>query len=378
MKNLKNTLLVPLFMAFLFSCNNESIKDAEKVIANQEVDTIQTLENEQMMLKVDLYGGAYFDLHLKSNKVNPFTWHLTKEQMPVNNKRGAAFQGHFLCLGRWGKPTPGEIEAGVPHNGQASNTMWTAETSQPQMLIMSNYAPRDGMNVVRTIQLDEKASIYYVKEEIKNVTTIARLNNVVQHATLGPPFLAEATIINSNATAGFNQSMDPSDDHFKEFNWPEAVMDKAGNNKVSAERTDNDSNYCCTYIFDEPYGWVTATNPELNVLMGFIWLTREYPFLDLWQHNDKTGKPAAKGLEFGTTGIGESYRKILSKDNRFRGHNSFELLDACQTVSKSFAGFIVEVESNFKGVATIQLKNGQLIITEKGNGQTHSLPFRGL
>src|SRR5688572_12524081 len=86
-----------------------------------------TIYNNEASLTVDLFGGAIIDFHLHQEKINPLTFVFSPEQMPENNKGGAPYQGHFLCMGRWGEPSAGEIRAGVPNHGQVSNILWKLE-----------------------------------------------------------------------------------------------------------------------------------------------------------------------------------------------------------------------------------------------------------
>src|ERR1700755_3260544 len=83
------------------------------------------LENSLCSLTVDSFGGAITNFHLKDEQqINPLSFAFTQEQMPENNKNGAPYQGHFLCLGRWGLPSEGEIKTGVPNHGEAANIHW--------------------------------------------------------------------------------------------------------------------------------------------------------------------------------------------------------------------------------------------------------------
>ena len=66
------------------------------------------IENESASLSINLDGGAIIDFQLKTTGINPLSFLYPNDLMPSNNKNGAAYQGHFLCLGRWGEPSSGE------------------------------------------------------------------------------------------------------------------------------------------------------------------------------------------------------------------------------------------------------------------------------
>jgi len=330
---------------------------------------VHTLSNEQMALQIDLFGGAYTNLALrKPESVNPLTWKLTRKEMPPNNQNGAPFQGHFLCLGRWGSPTQGEIEKGVPHNGQATNTMWKrGEASDKRTLHMSNSTPLDGMHIERKVHLNEKKPVFHVTEKITNTTSIARLNNVVQHVTLGPPFLNAQTVINANAREGFLQEFAYPDPAKYAFCFPFARIDEKGID-LDLRKTQPAQNYVSTHLMGDSIGWVTALQPEKNLVIGYIWKTAAYPWINIWNQTENQ-KPVAKGIEFGTTGIGRPYNQLLRVPARFHGHESYEFLDAGQTVVKKFTGFISRVPENVKAIKKVERKNGRIFIYTQ-NGKT--------
>jgi hypothetical protein len=354
-------LIFGFLMSFMFLFTHN--RDAEA----QKQETVHTLRNETMILGVDLYGGAFVDIHLGDPKsVNPLTWKLSSSEMPANNRDGAPFRGHFLCLGRWGSPTKGEIKQGVPHNGQASNIMWKIEEeSGSRMLVMSNKAPLDGMKVKRMMQLDKKRPVFYVTEKVTNTTTVGRLNNVVQHVTLGPPFLDEKMRINCNAREGFLQEFSFPDPEKYSFCWPFARVDEEDLN-LDLRKTHTGENYVSTHLVGDTLGWVIALNPDKNLVIGYIWNTNEYPWLNIWNQT-RNGRPVAKGLEFGTTGIGKPYTQLLEKETFFHGVPSWEFLDAGETAVKSFTGFITRVPPGFKNVERV-IKQGDTIalIDKKG------------
>lgn len=332
-------------------------------------DTLYTLENDNLSLTISAFGGAYVQASVPGSDVNPFSWSLTKEQMPDNNKGGALFQGHFLCLGRWGSPTEGEIQAGVPHNGQASNTWWLVdEKSDRQQLIMSNYAPMDGMFVKRKVELRDDSPVFYVRESVENITSILRLNNVVQHITLGYPFFDTSMQVNSNAGAGFLQSMSYPDPYAYSFQWPKGIKDSL-RTPLNLEVSHDPFSYVASHIYMDSIGWLTAVNPDLGLLIGYLWRTADYPWANIW-HQYVDEKPWAKGLEFGTTGVGRSYQELLELDTRFHGIPSFEYLDAREKVEKHYVGFFIPVEAGYEGVKDVVIQNNTLQIIPNNNKQT--------
>ncbi len=342
---------------------------ANKKKAKVATPTIVTLSNSTSQLSIDLQGGAIVDFHLKASKINPFTWKVTTEQMPANNKPGAVFQGHFLCLGRWGAPTEGEMKAGVPHNGQAGRDTWKLESAQNTGFAkMTANAPNDGITVERTVQMDATNAAYKVTEKVKNVTSVGRLFNIVQHATIGAPFLDSTTLIDSNAKQGFLQTMCYPNPAAYEFVFPNAYADST-KAPLNLRTSNNKDSYVSTHIFTDSIGWIIAATPNKKMLVGYIWKTKDYPWLNLWQQW-LDGKLWAKGLEFGTTGVGKSYQELLAVDTRFHGRQSYLFLDATETVAKSYIGFEIQIPANFTGVENLKFINNCIEIDAKtSNGE---------
>jgi hypothetical protein len=119
-----------------------------------------------------------------------------------------------------------------------------------------------------------------------------------------------------------------------------------------------------THIFNDSIGWITATNAAERLMLGYIWKTKEYPWVNVWQQW-KENRLWAKGLEFGTTGIGKSYQELLAINTSFHGISSYRLLDAGKFVEKSFYCFLLPIPAGFKGVKSIQLYKGNIEVTGK-------------
>ncbi len=355
---------------YALSCGIRNTDNFASVVEAANEDAVVLLENETSSLAINLFGGAFTDFHLKNKPINPLSWQVLPEKMPENNQNGAPFRGHFLCLGRWGSPSEGEIAAGIPHNGEQSNTFWALKENNNALSIkLYNEAPLDGLTVTREVHLSPESPVFKVVESFKNVNTLGRVSNVVQHPTLGPPFLSSSTRVFSNAGKGFLQKLSYPEPEKHAFDWPN--IDVAEENiQVDFSRSDHGFNGVATHIFnkEDTTGWIAAYSPDSQLMMGYVWDTREYPWLNVW-HHEVDGEVKAKGLEFGTTGIGRPYKDLLMQDTRFFGHNSFEYIDAGEQIVKSYYCFLVEVDNPQSEVTNVALEDGKLIVYTSDQGQ---------
>lgn len=374
MKNrlIKYRYVVVLLLDIAFiSASLPAKKIFGKRTTNQPATSVISLTNGISRLLIDTHGGAIVGFILDSTSVNPYSWRVNTGQMPQNNKEGAVFQGHFLCLGRWGAPTAGEMKAGVPHNGQSSRDFWKVDSLvNGSLLKMSSKAPLDGIEVRRTVRIAGQSPVFKVTEKIKNINSAGRLFNVVQHVTVGPPFLDSTTVVNTNAKEGFMQTMSYPDPAAFEYTWPAGFIDST---KVTLDLTKSSMqhSYVSTHIFADSIGWFTASSPKSRLLVGYIWKTAEYPWINIW-NQVVDGKLWAKGLEFGTTGIGRSYQELLSVDTRFHGRSSFFFLDATETVEKSYICFQLKIPAGFSGVKSVVLKDGVISVVEKNKATNYT------
>ena len=64
------------------------------------------IRNEKCTLSVNKKGGCITGFQLGREGVNPFTFQM-KHESPFHE--AIEFKGHFLCLGRWGDPSEGEL-----------------------------------------------------------------------------------------------------------------------------------------------------------------------------------------------------------------------------------------------------------------------------
>jgi hypothetical protein len=316
-----------------------------------------TVCNERACVTTDLNGGAITDFHLEGDRINPLSFAFSKEQMPPNNKAGAPYQGHFLCLGRWGEPSEGEKNAGIPHHGQVANMLWQRDTTtNERTLHMRADSPLEGLQVERTLALDVENALYGVEEKVTNIRSLGRLYNMVQHPTLSSPFLDGATVVACNGTVGFDQSgRTPAEKN--PLHWPVGTDENGHSFGLASPGRPYNSVF--SFIVDKraEYGWISAFSPRYRLLLGYLWRRRDYPWIHLWQHWE-AGEIRYRGIEFGTAGIHRPFKNILETGVRLFGEKTVEYIDAGETVSRRYLSLLFKTEEDFNGMAPFTIENG--------------------
>jgi hypothetical protein len=310
-------------------------------------------------LRIELAGGVLSDFHLAGDAVNPL--------------RG---MGHFLCLDRWGPPSEAEAKNGMPFHGEASKAEWRV-TRQPTRrdggieAEMSSELSLAGLSVKRTIRLSDTSALAVVREEVTNRNKLGRIYNMVQHPTIGPPFLDAETRVDAGAERGFMQSSPLPNPERPEVRWPDALHQ---GKRVDLRRlTDSPDPNVVSYEATGPQGWTTATAPKQQRLIGYVWQSAEYPWFNAWRHVEN-GKPALRGLEFGTTGLHQPFPVLVAKGRIF-DLPLYTHLDAGESKTRSYAVFLARTPAGFEGVKSVTRENGRLVIQERTDAnQRLSIP----
>jgi hypothetical protein len=339
-------------------------------------DTI-VLENETARVVFDLGGGSLAGFRFKATELNPLSWNT-----PAPGDPSVHGMGHFLCLDRWGPPSAAEGANGMPYHGEASNVRWQvvrlpAERNGATEAEMTAALPKAGLFVRRTIRLSAKAPVMEVREEVTNRNRLGRLYNMVQHATIAPPFLDEDTLVDCNGRKGFAQGGELPFPEEPSFFWPRAL--NRDGVAVDMRRLGSDANpNVVSYTIEAGNGWVTAGSPKAGLLIGYLWKRTDYPWVSLWR-DVRNGHPAARGLEFGSTGLHQPF-PILVKKRQIWGRPLFEYLDAEESVTRSYTAFLMKIPTDFAGVGSIEQNGQELHVRERTevNPREWIVDLRGL
>lgn len=311
--------------------------------------TIIHLENAHALLSVDLNGGAITDFHLKQIPINPLTFRLKKEQMPANSRKGAPFQGHFICAPRWGAPSEDEAKKGLPYHGELSNMMWTETPSKGNIISMEALSKAEELHIQRNIEIIENT--FAVTETVRNISARTRTVNIVQHPTIAAPFLDSDTRLFCNASDGYHNQYSGNPSKMQTL-WPKAMYPDYTFTDISHSHSGKTAVHSYIVKPSDRYGWLVAYSPKYQLLFGYIWERFTYPWINLWcdYHN---GKIRYRGLEFGVTGIHQPADIILQNISTIFGQPIFEVVNAGCTLKKRYHCFLEQHPGTFTNILSV-------------------------
>ena len=350
-------LLASFIVLFLINCSR-GIGDENFI-----------LNNGIVQVSVASSGGGITDFRFLDHAVNPLNWEIERDPASIEKPY---LRGHFLCLDRWGAPSNAEAENGMTFHGEAAYASWrlvdrgeSAESRQEAEMIWE--LPIAQMTVRRVMWLEDNQAVLVVREHITNTGKLGRIYNIVQHPSIAPPFLDSATIVDSNAQYGFVQGSVMPESVAAAGLWPNTMIEGELEDLRRFQNDETGTRYSdvSTFIFDDAqeYGWVTASSPNTGLLLGYLWRVEAYPWLAIWRARSN-GRVAARGLEFGTTGLHQPYAELV-RVGRILGRSIYEYIDANETVEKSYIAFLVKIPHDFQGVAEINYSDGKLELIER-------------
>ena len=327
------------------------------------------LENPVARLTVDLLGGSFVEFQFQDQKLNPLVWNNSGE--PDQPRQ----MSHFLCLDRWGWPSKAEAAGGMPYHGEAGLVEWRI-VDPPRVTVggvrahLRTTLPMANLAVSRRIHLDCKEAVFTVTESVTNLNQLGSVLNMVQHPSIGPPFLDERTVIDANATEGFVLANTmPNPERWPTW-WPQA-LDSDGQSVNMRYLQDNHDPNVVAYVIEEKLGWTTAASPAHGLLIGYVWKTADYPWFIAWRRAEH-GKPFARGIEFGTTGLDWPQGELVRKGRIF-GRPLFVYLDAGETLTKSFTCFLLRIPPDYAGVEAVRQTGTGLGVRGRGAAKAREI-----
>ena len=360
------------------------------------------LENARMRVSALRGAGHLAEIRLKSpdpkTSINPMRiphfptiepWEYDAAQHDQIYGGGTArilqsgYMGHLLNFPTFGGPSDSEAKAGLGNHGEALSAEWRKDSSAVSndgvRLVYSGHLPKTQYNVGRTLTLPANETVLYIEEWAENLLAFDRPAHWVQHATFGEPFVEPGkTVLDMSATKGEVRSsgreswtLSPGP-----VTWPHGTSHEGKKVSLRAMQTKPNSGVYYAVLMDpgRERSFFTMYHTEYRVLIGYIWYTKDFPWMGDWQENKgNSGLPwnqqaVARGMEFGTTPFGGPMEEVVKRGSLY-GVPVYRWLGARERVTVRYVAFLSEIPEGYRGVDNVQVKGGQIVVTERETGK---------
>ncbi|MEZ5363279.1 MAG: hypothetical protein R2748_13285 [Bryobacterales bacterium] len=223
-----------------------------------------------------------------------------------------------------------------------------------------------------------------VHSTLESLLSFDRPSVWAEHATIGSPFLEPGvTVVDMSANKALVRPRDKpvrGRTHrlvgSEEFEWPMAPLQSGGKVDLRAAPVDHDSLDHTGHLMTKggPYAWVTAVHPKRGLVLGYLFKTSEYPWLQTWENYPAQGM-MARGLEFGTQAFDLPRRQVIT-ENRLFGELLYRWLPAMSKIETTYLMFWSPTPEGFSGVSSVELSGGKLTLQDDRSGKTLTLPTR--
>jgi hypothetical protein len=341
------------------------------------------LSNGVIELTVLKHGGAFASIVLNKNreKINPF-WDSIRDTRETGRTHWQpGWVGHFVCVDGFGPASADEAKAGFPTHGEAAALEWITESSTKKAdvaeVLQSVQLPKALMVYRRSLRLVDGEAVVYVHSSLENLLSFDRPVNWAEHATVGSPFLepgVTATDISRNRalTRPDRKQLDEIPHRLpegEEFTWPLAPTVSGKTVDLRVVPLSPNSMDHTGHLLDpaSQLAFTTVLNPSKRLLLGYVFRTSDYPWLQTWEFYPSKGV-LARGLEFGMQ-VFDRPRRALIEENKLFDTLQYRWLPAKGALETAFLFFWTITPEGFHGVDTIELNDGQLHIIDKRSNQ---------
>ena len=320
-----------------------------------------SIENDAVRVTVTLEGGHIAEILHKPTGVNPLwtpPWPSIEPSSydprrhpeygsDAESKLLAGIMGHNLCLDVFGGPSEAEAAAGITVHGEASIARYSVYKNDGE-LVTSAHLRAGQMDFERRLRLEGDSVL--ITETVHNLGAFDRPVAWTQHVTLGPPFLEhgktqfELPATRSKTYEGdFGGVFPPG----VEFEWPHAPGRDGRTVDLRTYTAAEVSAGYTTHLVDPSRGdgYFAAWSPTTNVLFGYSWQRRDFPWIGLWEENRSrqnppwNGQTITRGVEFGASPMPETRRAMIERGTLF-GVPGFRWLPARSSIQVRYSAFI--------------------------------------
>ena len=335
------------------------------------------LANDKLELTIALRGGAMNRLVLKGDpeQLSPFG-------DPAVMGRTL---GHFVCVDGFGDPSPEERAAGLPGHGEAQRQNWEIVSQGKQGAVNTVKflvnLPIVQENFTRQLRMVDGEQVVYIDSELESLLGFDRPINWGEHATIAAPFLEpEKLAVDLSGTrsktrdhATVPQKVPYLLASFQDFTWPMAPTMAGGTRDIRTAPAEHNAIDHVTTLLDpgRRLAFATALNTTRNYLLGYVFRTAEYPWLQDWQ-SYTTGPRLNRGLEFATQPFDVPRHDVI-ETNRMFDAPVYRWLPAKSKIGSRILMFWTRVPEGMTHIDDVRLEGGDLVIEDRAAGKRVAL-----
>jgi len=330
------------------------------------------IENDHIRVTATVEGGHIAEIQHKPSGVNPLwippwpsiepsTYSSTRHpEYGIGNEARllAGIMGHNICLDTFGAPSAEEAAAGMPVHGEGPVIPYEASLTSDNEMLLEGTLRLAELRFSRRIRLAPGSSVVRFSEAVENLTASDRPIARTQHVTLGPPFLESGrtqfripATLSKVGDASFNDNLGPYQPDAA-FTWPFCPLKNGGSEDFRVYTKGPVSGGFSTHLMDpsREQAFFLAWSPTTQVLFGYVWKRKDFPWLARWEEHRLrkeppwNGKALTCGMEFGASPFVESRRKMVERGSFF-GVPAYRWIPAAGTVTVEYCAFITTCDS---------------------------------
>ena len=299
----------------------------------------------------------------------------------------SGYMGHLLNFPTFGAPSAAEAANGLGNHGEALTREWKldrTEADEKQVVLWySAELPQTQYKVGRALTLREGEQVLYIEEWAQSLVDYDRPAMWVQHVTFGDPFVeAGRTFLDMSATKGEVRRGSDSTNSLApgEVIWPNGTASDGSATSLRPMQPTPSAGTYVGYLMDpaRELSWFTIYSENYRALVGYIWKTEDFPWIGDWQENGRNkqipwdGKVIARGMELGTTPFGGPMEQVVSAGPLW-DMPTYRWIGGRQKVETAYVAFLLEIPENFRGVADVQVLEGEILVVERGTSKRFTL-----
>jgi hypothetical protein len=334
--------------------------------------------NGVLELVVLPHGGSFASFTLSADETGTnLVWDPARLSSQAPQVFGPSL-GHFLCVDGFGPVTRAERAAGLSDHGEANKLPWQVVRSTASSATFRVRLPLAQETLVRTITMAPNEQVVLVESELESEAAFDRVILWAEHATIGAPFLAlEKTAVDQSANKCRTKPYDdPGLSRFPggiDFEWPD--LPGHGDLRVAPSRAGLFEHIGCLMDESREDEFITAIDTERNLLIGYLFRRRDFPWIQHWMHYPEDGA-YAWGLEFGMQPYDMTKAEVVALSPMF-GTPTFRWLEAKSRLTTRFLMFAARVPPGFDRVTDVRLEDGKLLIQDETRSRQLSLDYSG-